>query len=222
LKRVFFVSGIIVLVIAVAGAVGGYFYWRHLKSTPQYSLALIVEAARVGDQAALDSLVDSDAVVDDFVPQITDKAVELYGRGLPPEIVARVAAAAEPVMPILKSRVRAELPRLIRRETERFREVPFAAMVFAAERYLEIDKNGTEAIVRSRLPQHGFEVRMRQNGERWQIVAVQDSALAEQIAKAIGEQIIAVASREGLKKTGEKLGIPGLKELIRQAEDLLR
>ena len=51
----------------------GFFYWQSIKTTPQYSLALLVDAARRDDQAEIDKLVNVDAVVDDFVPQITDK-----------------------------------------------------------------------------------------------------------------------------------------------------
>ena len=38
------------------------------------------------------NLVDIDAVVDDFLPQITGKAIELYGRNLPPDTFQRVLA----------------------------------------------------------------------------------------------------------------------------------
>ena len=89
-------------VIIVASAVGGFFYWQSLKRTPQYSLALLVEAARNDDQAAINSLMDSDAAVDDFVPQVTAKAIELYGRGLPPETLARVERLATPLLPAVK------------------------------------------------------------------------------------------------------------------------
>ena len=46
------------------------------------------------DQKTIDEVVDTNAVVDDFLPQITGKAVELYGRGLPPEIISRVSQIA--------------------------------------------------------------------------------------------------------------------------------
>ena len=73
-------AAILAVIVAVAG-VGGYLYWRSLKRTPQYSLALIIDAARNDDQAAINELVDTDAAVDDFVPQVTSKAIDLYGRG---------------------------------------------------------------------------------------------------------------------------------------------
>src|SRR5690349_11771541 len=88
--------------IALAAGIGFYFYWQSLKSTPPYSLALIVAAAKRDDQATVYRLVNVDVVVDDFLPQITGKAVELYGRGLPQSVIQQVARVAAPVMPAIK------------------------------------------------------------------------------------------------------------------------
>ena len=164
--------------VIVAAFIGGYLYWRSFEGTPQYSLALLVDAARRDDQAEVDRIVEIDAVVDDFMPQITGRAVELYGRGLSQQTIAKVARVATPVMPALKQRARAQLPNLIRKKTERFESVPFAAMVLGAERYLDIQPNGDTAVVRSKLPEHSFEVRMQRNGSGWKIVSVRDEALA--------------------------------------------
>src|ERR1044072_1144489 len=71
------IAGIAVVAVLLVGAIAGYIYWQSLKSTPQYSLALLVDAARRDDQKAIDELVDTDAVVDDFMPQLTAKAIEL-------------------------------------------------------------------------------------------------------------------------------------------------
>src|SRR5215203_4993948 len=98
--------------LLIVSSIAGYFYWQSFKSTPQYSLALLVDAARRDDQAAIDQFVVIDTIVDEFMPQITGKAVELYGRGLPPQTIARVEKVATPLMPALKQRARAQLPTL--------------------------------------------------------------------------------------------------------------
>jgi hypothetical protein len=215
------ISAILGLII-IASFVGGYFYWRSFENTPQYSLALLVDAARRDDQAQVDAIVEIDAVVDDFIPQITGRAVELYGRGLPPQTIAKVEKVATPVMPALKQRARAQLPNLIRKKTERFESVPFAAMVVGADRYLDIRPDGDTAVVRSKLPEHGFEVRMQRNGNGWKIVSVRDEALATEIAQKVGQEIIAVASNGGAQAAGNRLGISNLTTLIEQAEAIFR
>ena len=220
--KVVAIVGILLLVIALIGAVGGYFYWRSFRDTPQYSLALVIDAARNNDQATIDQLVDSDAVVDDFLPQITSKAVELYGRGQPPQVIARIAQIVAPVLPAVKDRARAELPKAIRQKTEKFSSVPFAAMVMGADRYLDISFEGENALVKSRLPEHSFEVIMQQSGARWKIVGLRDEKLATNIAQKIGQEIIGLASKGGRNTSADSLGIKNLNELLRQTEDIFR
>ncbi len=204
----------------VAG-VGAWVYYQSLKSTPQYSLALLVDAAKRDDKAEIAKLVDIDGVVDDFVPQITNKAVELYGRGQPPEVLKKVARLALPLLPAVKERARAELPRVIRDRTARFGSVPFFAMVLGAEKYLDISVNGDTAIVKSKIPEHPLEMKMKWNGDRWQIVGVRDEQLATAIARKIGQEIMAVAVGGG-KKAADEFGIGNLTQLLKQAEELVK
>ena len=212
----------VLLLLVGAGVLGGYLYWRSFENTPQYSLAMLVDAARRHDQAGVDNVIAVDSIVDEFMPQITDKAVELYGRGLSPQTIARVEKVATPVMPALKQRARAQLPNLIRKKTERFESVPFAAMVVGADQYLDIRQDGDTALVRSRLPEHSFEVRMQRNGTGWKIVGVRDEALATEIAQKVGQEIIAVATSGGAEKAGDKLGIKNLQTILAEAEEIFR
>jgi hypothetical protein len=212
----------VAIALLVAGFIAGYFYWKSFENTPQYSLALLVDAARRDDQEEIDRFVAIDNVVDEFMPQITDKAVELYGRGLPPRTISRVAKVATPLMPALKQRARAQLPFLIRKKTVPFESVPFAAMVIGAEKYLDIRTDGDAATVRSKLPEHSFEVRMQRNGNRWKIVGIRDDKLATEIAQKVGQEIIAVASNGGVEAAGDRLGIQNLNTILRQAEQIFR
>jgi hypothetical protein len=210
-----------VLVLLVAGGIAGYFYWQNLKKTPQYSLALLVDAARRDDQKTIDDVINTNAVVDDFMPQITGKAIELYGRGLPPETISRISLIAQPVMPAIKERARDALPKMIRDKTAKFQNIPFWAMAAGAERYLEIRIEGDIAYVKSKVPDRPLEVVMRRNGEKWQIVGVKDEELATRIAEKVGQSIIALASRNGVNAAGERLGIKNLQDVLNQARDLL-
>lgn len=218
--RVLKISAALMAVIAAIAVIGGYFYWQSLKSTPQYSLALLIDAARNDDQAAINGLIDSDAAVDDFVPQVTSKAIELYGRGLPPQTLARIERLAAPLMPAVKDRAREELPRLIREKTTKFENVPFAAMVFGADKYLEIETNGNESKVTSKLPEHGFAVRMAKTGDRWKIVSVRDEKLATAIAQKIGQEMIAIASNGG--NGARSASFKDFQDIFKKAQDIFR
>ena len=76
--------------------------------------------------------------------------------------------------------------------------------------------------MRSKLPEHSFEVRMHRNGNGWKIVSIRDDALATEIAQRVGQEIIAVASSGGGNSAGEKIGISNLQTLLQEAEEIFR
>ncbi|MBK9152758.1 MAG: DUF2939 domain-containing protein [Chloracidobacterium sp.] len=220
LKVVILTASLTVAVVAMLCGAAAFLYWQYLKTTPQYALASIVEAARADDRAKIEQLIDVDSVVDDFVPQVTGKAVELYGRGIDPEVVRRAAKIAEPVMPAIKERARAELPGAIRRQLTGFENFPFAALVIGADRYFDIGVEGETAVVKSKLPGHSFEVRMRREEGQWAIAAVRDDELARQIAERIGQEIMSIAVNGGGKGGGSLRSIKNLNEMLKEAEKL--
>ncbi len=223
--KVLKIFALLVVVFVVIGAIGGFFYWRNLKTTPQYSLALLVEAARNNDQAKVDELVDTDAVVDDFLPQITDKAVELYGRNLPPEKIKQVAKVIAPILPSVKDRAREELPNLIREKTAAFNNIPFWAIAVGANKYLDITQEGDKAFVKSKIESRPIELTMKRNGDKWQVVAVKDEVLAQRIAEKVGQEVIAVVQKNGatnITEAGKSLGVENVKDLLKKAEDIFK
>lgn len=221
LKRPFAIACLVVFGLALAAGISFLIYYQSLKDTPQYSLALLVEAAKRDDRAEVNSLVNIDAVVEDFVPQITSKAVEMYGRGQPPEVLRKVARLALPLLPAVKERAKAELPRVIRERTAEMGSVPFFAMVLGADQYLDITVNGDEATVKSKLPEHQLEMKMRRSGARWQIVGVRDEQVATAIARKIGQEIMAIAVGGG-SRAADQFGIGNLTDLLKQAEELVK
>ena len=220
--RLLGVSALVLGIFLLIGAVVAYFYWQGVKASPQYSLALLVDAAQRGDQKAIDELVDTDAVVESFLPQVTDKATELYGRNLPADKIARVKDAALPLMPAIKQRARQEIPRVIQEKADKFGSVPYWAIALGAGYYLDIKPSGETALVTSKIPERQFELTMKRNGDKWRVVAIKDDALAKRIAETIGQELIAISTREGLKKASEKMNAPGLENIKKKIDELFK
>ncbi len=220
-RRLFLIAGTVAVTTIVAVMAAGFLYYQSFKGTPQYSLALLVDAAKRNDSSEMASLIDTDAIVDDFMPQVTSKAVELYGRGQSPDVLQKVAKLALPLLPAIKDRAKAELPRVIRERTDRFGYVPFFAMVMGAEEYLEITVTGNIAVIQSKIAERPLEIKMRRNGARWQIVGVRDEQLATAIARKVGQEIMAIAVGGGRNAT-DQFGIGNLTDLLRQAEELVK
>ena len=207
--------------ILLIGGLSVWLYFESLKDEPQYSLALLVDAAKRDDQTTINEIVDINAVVDDFMPQIIGKAVEMYGRNVPQPIIDRMSRLAEPLMPAIKDRARAQLASVIRDRTERYGRVPFFMMVVGAERYLAIETAGETATVRGKTSER-LELKMRKVGDRWKVVGISDEQLAADIARTVGQQLIEFATRGLTKKAAETFGLGNLADLLRQAEELVR
>jgi len=220
--RILGISGVVLAVVLLIGAVVGYFYWQGLKTSPQYSLALLVDAARRNDQKAIDELVDTDAVVESFLPQITDKATEMYGKNMPADKIAKVKDAANPLMPAIKQRARQEVPRVIAEKTDKFASIPYWAIAIGASYYLDIKPDGETAIVTSQIPERQFELTMKRNGDKWRVVGIKDEALATRIAQTIGQELITISTKEGLKKASEKMNAPGLENIKKKIDELFK
>lgn len=220
-KKVLGITAAIFGVLFLIFGIAGYFYWQSVKKTPQYSLALLVDAARRDDQKTIDEVVNMNAVVDDFLPQITGKAAELYGRGMSPETISRLTQIAQPLLPAVKDRARDALPKMIRDKTEKYQNIPFWAMAIGAERYMDITIEGDIAYVKSKIPERALEVKMRKNGDKWQIVGVKDDELATKIAQRVGQGIIALATKSNTTPSGERIGVKSLQDMLRRAQELL-
>ncbi len=204
--------------LVLVGLIGGFIYWQYLKTTPQYSLAMLVDASRREDQELIDQLVDTDAAVDNFVPQITDKAVELYGRGLDPAIIKQISKIAVPFLPVVKQRARAELPALLKEKTKKFENIPFPAMVIGAKKYLNFAEKGNIVTVTSVDPNRPINLIMEFRDGRWKVVGFTDEKLARRIAEKIGQEMIALAQNKGkttIDDLGKQIGIPNLSDIIK-------
>lgn len=213
--------GIAFLIIAVLASAGGIWYWQRLKSTPQYSLALLVDAARRDDQASMDRLVDTDSVVDSFLPQVIEKAVELYGKGVPPQTITVLTSIADQFKPSIKRRAREEIPRVIREKTDKFERIPYWAIAVGAGWFLDITIEGETAIVTSKIENRPFELTMKKNGDVWRVVGIKDEVVAKRIAETVGQEMIRLASKDGLKKAAEKLDLGNVDEIRKKIEGLI-
>lgn len=209
------------IALLVAG-VGAFFYWQSVKKSPEYSLALLVDAARREDQKQIDELIDAEAVIGDFMPQVTSKAVELYGRNLPPQAIAKVEQAAAPLIPIIRERAKLELPRVVREKTEPVKKIPRWMIALFANRAVEITTEGDAAIVKSKNPDQPLELKMKRTGSAWKITGMKDEVLARKIAERIGQDIIAAASKGGIRKTAEQLGVKNIDELKNAIGDIFK
>jgi hypothetical protein len=63
---------------------------------------------------------------------------------------------------------------------------------------------------------------LKRSGDRWQVVSIKDDELAQQIADKIGQELIALAQKGGLKKAGETLGVQNLNDMLKELDGVFK
>ncbi|MBC7796477.1 MAG: hypothetical protein H7Z37_06375, partial [Pyrinomonadaceae bacterium] len=221
--KILLTLGVLLIVAIVGGGIGGYLWWQSLQKSPAYSLALLVDAARRNDQKTIDQYLDNDAVVDSFVPQVTEKATERYGRGVPTDILNKAKSLTKNITPLVKDRARQEIPTFIKQKAQLVPEVSPWIMAIGIGRVATVKENGDTATLGATLPNQPnrpIEITMKKNGDKWKVIAVKDDALADQIAQKIAEQLQGLGNKK-ISELGQKAASGNLEEVRKQFENLL-
>jgi hypothetical protein len=203
------ILGIIAIVFALAiiGAIaGGYFWWQSYKTKPAYSLALLVDAVERNDTAGFDEIVDTDKIVDNFVPQVTDKAFGRYASALTGPLRSQIEALIPSLLPSVKQKVHDEVVAQVRELSARAQGKPFVLVALGMPYAVDIKQENDTARVDVKLKDRPITLAMQRNGERWKVVGVTDDTLATRIVDEITKDLPAVGSqlekeiRKNLKK----------------------
>lgn len=208
--RILAIVGIAFVVIVLGIALGAFLWWQSYKTRPAYSLALLVDAVQNNDEATFNELVDTDKVVENFVPQVTEKAVGRYAAALTAPIRKQVEALVPKLLPGVKAQVREEVTKKIKEMSERAEGKPFILIALGMPYVVDVREEGDTAHVLANLKDRQVELTMIRNESRWKIVAVKDDVMAAQLVDRIVKDLPAIGSelekqiRKNLPKDVEK------------------
>lgn len=197
----------VVLIVLILGAViGGYLWWQSYKTSPAYTLALLVDASQRNDQAAFDEIVDTDKIVDNFIPQVTEKALGRLGSLLTASKRKEIEALVPTLMPQAKKQVREEVAKRAGEISARVGDKPFFLIALGVPYVADINEDGDNATAKVKLNDREVELMMQRNGERWKIVGVKDDVMARNIVDKIAKNLPAVGQdlEKDLRKQVDK------------------
>ena len=206
--------GILLAIVAVVTCLAAVGYYVGIRSRPEYSLALLIEAARSGDRKEMERYLDTSKVVEDFASQVLDEAADLYGRGLPSDLLRGLAEVSGIVTPAVEGRVSAELPDLLKKEMKSVADLPFWMVVIGVDRYTTVEIEGDRAVIRSTDTTDPRSLVMMRSGDVWKVVSARDKVLARELATAFGEEIMTVARDGNLSGLADMFGVKGLGDLL--------
>jgi hypothetical protein len=181
----------LLLVVVVAF----FAWWQYFKTTPAYSIALLVDAAQQNDQAGFDRVVDLDQVIDNFIAQTAQGSTI----GLTPELVTPVRMQMQSLAPetsagikqVVKEEIRTRINELAASSGARPFVVTAVAMPFVAD----IKQTGDIAQVRIN-DNDQVELRMeRHDGSDWKVISLTDQALAARVVQGIIKNLPATESQ---------------------------
>lgn len=172
--------------LLAAGLVVFFAWWQYFKTTPSYSLALLVNAAQQNDRAAFDHVVDLDRVIDNFIAEgARDSAI-----GLSTELVTSVRMQLQSLAPETTAGIKEDVREEIRDRTNElagsyYSARPFVLTAMAIPFVAEISQTGDSVQVRiNRTDQ--VEVHMeRREGSDWKVTSLRDQALAARVVGVI-------------------------------------
>ena len=172
--------------LLLIGFAAGFFWWQHYKTTPAYSLALVVDAAQRNDGAAFDRLIDMEKVVDNFMPQVAQTAagglVSDFARALRTQIQSLAPGVMASVKLTIKEEIRKRINELAGSSSGR----PFFLTALAIPFKANISESDGTAKATLNTEGHQVELSMeRIDGSHWKVISLRDDALAARIANNI-------------------------------------
>lgn len=179
------------LVLAVLAIVGLFAFWQlYYKTTPSYSLALLVDAVQSNDSEAFDKLVDTDKVVENFVPQVTEKALGRYVSGLTAPIRRQVESLVPKLLPGVRDTVHDEVFKSVNDLSSKFGRKPFILIAVAVPWVVDIESQGETAKATVSLDNDRRVVLDLERREQyWQVVKVTDDVMAARVVDEIAKSL---------------------------------
>lgn len=176
---------LIPIVLLVIGSLAAFIWWQYHKTTPAYSLAILVDAAQRDDTAAFDEVFDVNLVAQSFASQVAkSKGVNLpgwLGSGLQ-SISPRVT---ETIKPIVREGVRRRIHDLGVESDGK----PFVLTALGILLKTNIIKEGNGATATINHGEQTLKLRLQRTDQHWKVVSVNDDALAARIMADVANEL---------------------------------
>ncbi|HYJ88909.1 MAG TPA: hypothetical protein VEW46_22785 [Pyrinomonadaceae bacterium] len=179
--RLLFLIPIFLLVI---GSLAAFVWWQYHKTTPGYSLAILVDAAQRNDTAAFDDVFDVNQVAQSFASQVAEtKGINLPGwLGGLQSVSPRIT---ETIKPIVREGVRRRIHDLGVQSDGK----PFVLTALGILMKSSIIIEGNRATATITLREQTLKLRLERTDRHWKVVSVIDDALAARIIADVANEL---------------------------------
>lgn len=175
---------LILVGLFITAFAAGFAWWQHSKTTPAYSLALLVDAAQRNDAAAFDEVIDTDKVVDNFSAQVVDAVTGGVASELARSLRVQLQSLPPSVLASVKQTIKEEVRKRIIELAESSGARPFFLTALAIRFKVNISESNGTAKATIETGSDQVELFMeRSDDTHWRVVSLRDDALAARIAR---------------------------------------
>jgi hypothetical protein len=184
---------LLLIVLGIVGlAVGGFLWWRHFQTTPEYSLALIVDAAQKNDMAALQTQIDDESIAKNLITEVSQKASSRYGLAMNASLQQQIDTMIPTLLPRLKDTIHSEVAREIKEFASKSEPKPFILVALAIPRLVTITQAGDSATVTALLPDRSVELGMTRAGDIWKVTGFKDDEFTQRVVDNVMKDLPAI------------------------------
>lgn len=192
--RVLGILALLVLIVVVVAAVGGFLLWRRYQSTPNYTLALMLDAAQWNDVAEFQKQIDDEQIAKNITASVGQKAAARYGYALNSSIQQQIDSAMPALLPRVKQTARDEFLNAMKAFAAAPEKRSFISIHGAVRSLMTITEEGDSAKATGTMSGHNIELGMRRDGNRWKVVDVKDDLIVQRIVDSVMKELPAIGN----------------------------
>jgi hypothetical protein len=204
--RILAALAIIVVAFVIVVGIVGFFSWRRFQASPEYSLALLVDAVQRNDQEQLAKLIDDDEIAKNMSASVSQKAAARYGGAISASTQQQIERVMPSLLPRLKQTIHDEVIKEIRSFASTSEPKPFIVLLLTVPSVVTITTEGDVAKASAARSNQTFELTMRRDADRWKLVAFNDDAVVQRLTDTVMKDLPAIGA---LDSGDPLLKIPG-------------
>ena len=181
--RILAIFALVVALVVVGVAVGGFLWWRNYQSTPVYSLALLMDAAERGEMDEMAKYLDREEIVRNMMAKVSQKAVNRYG-GLVSTAAQQKIEQSVTSLPNLNQTIGIEVVSEIQSQAVELSQ-PFYTRLMKLPSQMTINTEGDIAKATGKLSNRPVELTMRRDANRWRVTSFDDDVVVQRIVDKV-------------------------------------
>lgn len=204
--RILAIFTLVVALIVVGVAVGGFLWWRNYQSTPVYSLALLMDAAERGEMDEMAKYLDREEIVRNMMAKVSQKAVNRYG-GLVSTSAQQKIEQSLTSLPNLNQTIGIEVVSEIQSQAVELSQ-PFSLRLMNMRSHMTINTEGDMATASGKLSLNSrpIAITMRRDANRWKVTSFDDDVVVQRIVDKVMKDLPPIGA---LDSTNPLFKMPG-------------